>query len=86
MCLKCSKQKPAYASRLVQLAVLGGGNPDTKAFKRCQSNEEDYLSQVFGLEIPVNKCNIFSGIPQLFFTIQPTKGRRLQGKEGRSKH
>lgn len=70
MCLKCSKQKPAYASRLVQLAVLGGGNPDTKTFKQCQTNQEDHLSKVFGLEVPVNKCNIFSGVSQLFFTIR----------------
>lgn len=70
MCLKCSKQKPAIASRLVQLAVLGGGNPDTKTFKQCQTNQEDHLSKVFGLEVPVNKCNIFSGVSQLFFTIR----------------
>lgn len=77
MCLKCSKQKPAYASRLVQLAVLGGGNPDTKTFKQCQTNQEDHLSKVFGLEVPVNKCNIFSGISQLFFTIPPNRLDKL---------
>jgi len=48
MCSKMSKQKPACVSWLVQLAVLGGGNPDTKAFRPCQPNQEDCLSQVFG--------------------------------------